>query len=249
MQLVPVLIADDDSAMRGILKRIIEKSGGFQLVGEAADGERLLQLYDDLHPALVILDVEMPGKTGVACARVIQDTDPGCMLIFATAHEQYMADAFQVYAFDYLLKPFKIERALKTLDRVKLLYSQKESRAIAEPAKPTAMSGERIMLKHREGVRFLDTSDILLIQREDRATVLYTRDGNRYVTGDSLADMASRLNPAMFFRCHKSYIVNLHQIDEILPYGRWTYTLRLRGIKQDALITQEKYEELSRMFP
>ena len=104
------------------------------------------------------------------------------------------------------------------------------------------------MLHHREGVTFINMEDIVLVQREDRATVIYTRDGGRYVTGDSLAETEARLDPAVFFRCHKSYIINLNHISNITPYGRWTYIVRLSGITQDALITHEKYEELEQLF-
>ena len=91
-------------------------------------------------------------------------------------------------------------------------------------------------------------SDILLVQRENRSTVIYTMGGGRYETSDSLGETESRLDPNVFFRCHKSYIINLNQIDSITPYGRWTYVVRLHGTKQDALITHEKYEELERLF-
>lgn len=104
------------------------------------------------------------------------------------------------------------------------------------------------MLRHREGVSFVDLEKILLVQREERSTVLYTTDGERYVTGDTLTEMEERLPKDAFFRCHKSYIINLSHIKDITPYGRWTYVVRLEGTKHDALITHEKYEELERMF-
>ena len=97
-------------------------------------------------------------------------------------------------------------------------------------------------------VSFIDLNDVLLVQREDRATVLYTLDDGRFVTGDSLAEMEERLPLNVFFRCHKSYIINLNHIKDITPYGRWTYVVRLQGTKHDALITHEKYEELEQMF-
>ena len=104
------------------------------------------------------------------------------------------------------------------------------------------------MLRHKEGVSFINMNDILLVQREERSTVIYTAGGGRYVTGDSLGETEARLDPAVFFRCHKSYIINLNQISNITPYGRWTYVVRLNGTSHDALITHEKYEELERMF-
>ncbi|MEG1777326.1 MAG: LytTR family DNA-binding domain-containing protein, partial [Clostridia bacterium] len=106
----------------------------------------------------------------------------------------------------------------------------------------------RLMLHHREGISFIDLKDILLVQREERTTVLYTVNDGRYVTGDTLAEMEERLHSEAFFRCHKSYIINLNHIKDITPYGRWTYVVRLEGIKHDALITHEKYEELEQLF-
>mgnify|MGYP003410688425 CR=1 FL=1 len=104
------------------------------------------------------------------------------------------------------------------------------------------------MLRHREGVTFVNLKDILLVQREDRSTVLYTANNDRYVTNDTLSEMEEKLPSDAFFRCHKSYIINLNHIKDITPYGRWTYVVRLEGTQQDALITHEKYEELERMF-
>ena len=117
MEPIRALIADDDAGMRLLMRKLLEKSGGFVLCGEASDGAELLALAAEHRPQLVLLDVEMPGVSGVDCARELQDSDPHTILIFATAHDKYMADAFEVYAFDYLLKPFKAERALATLER------------------------------------------------------------------------------------------------------------------------------------
>ena len=250
MDNIRVLIADDNEAMRLIERKMIGKVEGFTLVGEAKDGLECIEMVERLRPQIVFLDVEMPGKTGVEAARIIQDMDPSIILIFATAHDEYMGDAFEVYAFDYLVKPFKVERVLKTLENARDRLSPERNEAplphhaAQSPAKPAG----RMMLHHREGVTFINMEDIVLVQREDRATVIYTRDGGRYVTGDSLAETEARLDPAVFFRCHKSYIINLNHISNITPYGRWTYVVRLSGITQDALITHEKYEELEQLF-
>ncbi len=248
MEPIRALIADDDAGMRLLMRKLLEKSGGFVLCGEASDGAELLALAAEHRPQLVLLDVEMPGVSGVDCARELQDSDPHTILIFATAHDKYMADAFEVYAFDYLLKPFKAERALATLERAKsVLRTREDAAQSAKPVEPRPQSG-RILLKHRDGVSVINMEDILLVQREERATVLYTVNDGRYVTGDSLADIEARLDPALFMRCHKSYIINLSHVDSISPYGRWTYVVKLRGTRRDALITHEKYEELEKLF-
>ena len=244
-----VLIADDAAGMRDILRRMIEKADGFEVVAQAENGQEALEMTERHRPHVVFLDVEMPGATGIECARIIQDMDPGTIIIFATAHESYMGDAFEVYAFDYLLKPFKLERVAKTLERAatRLLAGQEMPVETALPTPQINITG-RLMLHHRGGVSVLDLKDILLIQREDRATVLYTVGEGRYVTADTLGEMEERLEKTSFFRCHKSYIINLNHIKDITPYGRWTYVVRLHGTKHDALITHERYEKLQKMF-
>ena len=247
MNPIRILIADDDPGMRTVMRKLAERAEGYELVGEAGDGERLLELYEETRPDVVLMDVEMPGMTGIECAKVIQDRNPRTVLVFATAHEQYMRSAFEVYAFDYLVKPFRLERALNTLSLIReRLTAQSPAPEPVRPH-PTAASG-RLMLKHREGLSFLDIPSILLIQREERASVLYLSDGSRYVTSDSLSELEQRLPEEMFFRCHKSYIVNLNHIDSIAPYGRWTYIVKLRGTDRDALITHERFEALQSLF-
>ena len=240
MNPIRIAIADDDEGMRLVMRKIVERAEGCELVGEAQNGEEMLALYDREQPDAVILDVEMPQMDGIACAKALQDRNPLLVIIFATAHEQYMGDAFEVYAFDYLLKPFKVDRALKTLQRVRMRLQGKSD--APEPAPVPTPSPVR------EGLSFIDLSTLLIVQREDRMTVLYCENDQRCVTAESLSDLDERLPDDMFFRTHKSYIVNLNRIESITPYGRWTYVVKLRGTRRDALITHEKYEELEKLF-
>lgn len=247
--LISVLIADDDPGMRMILRKKIQTTDGFFVIGEATDGDEAMALYDKVNPQVVFLDVDMPGKTGVECARLIQDQNPACILIFATGHEEYMGEAFEVYAFDYLVKPFKLDRLEQTLARIyDRLHRVRLSPLTPSPAPAAVSSAGRLMLRHKEGVTFVNVEDILLVQREDRATVIYTENNGRYVLSENLSETEARLDPEIFFRCHKSYIINLRHIRNITPYGRWTYVVQLEGTDHDALITHDKYEELEKKF-
>ena len=247
MDTIRILIADDDPGMRTVMRKIVEKAEGYTLAGEAEDGNRLLELYGETLPDVVLMDVEMPGLSGVECAKVIQDRNPRTVLVFATAHEEYMRSAFEVYAFDYLVKPFRTERALNTLALIReRLTSQPAPQESLRPTRTTVAG--RLMLKHNDGHSYLAIPSILLIQREERSSVLYLTDGSRYVTSDALSELEQRLPGDMFFRCHKSYIVNLNHIDSIAPYGRWTYIVKLRGTNRDALITHERFEALQKLF-
>lgn len=251
---IRVLIADDEPGMRLILKKVVEKEDGFELCGEAESGPELIQSFEQERPQVCFLDVEMPGLSGLECAKIIQDMEPRTILIFATAHDDYMAQAFELYAFDYLIKPFKLDRIHQTMGRIREVIREQtgeETRTTAvskHEHKPEIRANGRIMLRHKDGVNFISEKDILLVQRENRSTVLYATEGRRFETSDSLGDVEARLNPQVFFRCHKSYIINLDAIDTITPYGRWTYVVHLLGTDQDALITHDKYEELEKMF-
>ena len=252
MNPIRILIADDDAGMRLVMRRLAEKAEGYELVGEAEDGEKLIELYDALRPEVVLMDVEMPGMTGIECARAIQDRDPRTVLVFATAHEEDMASAFEVYAFDYLVKPFRVERAMQTLERIRdrLRGGAPEPMDVPERKEPRSpeMVSDRMMLKHRDGISFIDIPQIAMVMRENRATILLMRDGTRYVVSDGMAELDERLPDELFFRTHKSYIVNLNLIESIAPYGRWTYVVKLKGLKDDALITHERFEELQKRF-
>ena len=245
---IRILIADDDDGMRLIMRRFVEKAGGFQIVGEAKDGRELIRLNEQTHPQVILLDVEMPVMTGVECARIIQDINPKTILVFDTAHEKYMGDAFEVYAFDYLLKPFREQRVMKTLALIRSRLAEEAEERAVKPETPRNVAPRKLMLRHKEVVSFVDMEDILLIQREERSTVLYLAGGERLVTSDSLSELDERLPDDMFFRTHKSYVVGLRHIDSITPYGRWTYVVKLRGTTHDALVTAERLEILQKMF-
>ncbi len=245
---IRVLIADDDIGMRLVMRKYIDKAGGYEIIGEACDGRELIEMNEKLHPQVIILDVEMPVLTGVECAKLIQDMNPKTILIFATAHEKYMGDAFEVYAFDYLLKPFKSDRVMKTLAMVRQRLGAVESAAIQSVPNVQPRSPRKLMLRHRDGVSLVDMEDILLVQREERSTVIYISGGERLVTSESLSEIDERLPDDMFFRTHKSYVVGLNHIVSITPYGRWTHIIQLRGTDRDALITSERLEELQKMF-
>lgn len=241
-----VLIIDDDEGMRLVLRKIINKTEGFELVGEAESGETGLSLAETLLPNIVFLDIEMPGMSGIECAKKIIDIAPKTFIIFVTAHENYMSEAFELYASDYLIKPFKIDRILTTLKRIKDIYLNKDASIL----KKTPYNNEnlaKLIIKNKESTSFIDCKDILFIERENRSTIIHTID-ERLVSSESLSEIEERLDKSLFFRSHKSYIINLSMISKIYPYGRWTYTVKLKNTDKDALLTHDNYEYLEKLF-
>jgi len=245
---IRVAIADADEQTRMAEARLIALAEETDLVCEAADSETLLRQVEEKRPHVVLLDSNLPGVGASECARMIHDIDPSVILVF-TVSEGDTLDAVELDGFDCLAKPFVTERALETMRRVReSLRTVREGPGEAVPPLHIRPNGQRLMLRHKDGVAFVDQNDILLVQREDRSTVIYAEGGARYVVQETLSEMDERLSDAIFFRCHKGYIVNLNKISAMEPYGRWTYVIKLVGTRQTALITHEKFEELARMF-
>lgn len=246
-----VLIIDDDEGMRLVLRKIIGKTEGFELVGEAGSGEAGLELVESLSPHIVFLDVEMPGMGGIECAKKITEISPKTFIIFATAHENYMSDAFEVYASDYLIKPFKVDRIRTTLERIRDIFSNREEDEDHGLKKAPPASGRdglaKLVIKSKEGISFIDCKDIIFIERENRNTIIHTTD-EKIVTSEGLSEIEEHMDKALFFRSHKSYIINLSMIYKIYPYGRWTYTVKLKNTQKDALLTHDRYEYLEKLF-
>ncbi|ADL53065.1 LytR/AlgR family response regulator transcription factor [Clostridium cellulovorans] len=243
---IKVLIVDDEQGMRTIIKKVLTKSGGFEVIGDTDNGEEAISIFKEHRPEVVFFDIEMPGFNGIDCAKILTDIDPKTIVIFATAHQEYMSDAFQLYAFDYLIKPFKIERILQTLDRIKSLNRPSNNDGIDKIIKHEK-GLDKLMIKSKEGISFVDTTEIVLIQREDSSTVIYTKTDS-FTTSISLSEIEEKLEHPQFFRSHKSYIINLSLITKIYPYGRWTYVVKLKNTEKDALLTHEKYEEIKKLF-
>lgn len=240
------MIADDDDGMRLVLKKAIEKLEGFKVVSEAKDGEMALRLAEELMPDIIFMDVEMPVFSGVECAKKVMDINPKTIIIFATGHEEYMPEAFELYAFDYMIKPFRIDRIHQTLDRIICLRQQDRDYSLSQkPALKNTIG--KLLIKNKEGISLVDMADIILVQRENRSTVIYTQD-ERFVTSESLSELEERLDKSIFFRSHKSHIINLLMIQKIFPYGRWTYSVKLKNTDMDALLTHDKYDELQKIF-
>lgn len=244
--LMKILIADDEAGMRLVLRKAIEKNDGFEIVGEAEDGITALSLVELKRPQIIFMDVEMPGLTGIECARKVLDINPRTMIIFATAHEEYMPEAFELYAFDYMIKPFKIERINQTLARIRNLDHEQEASLVSRTIR-YEKGMDKLIIRNKDGISFVDMKEIILVQREERSTVIYTANG-RYVTSDGLSELEERLDRDVFLRCHKSYIINLTMVYKISPYGRWTYIVKLKNTVKDALMTHDKYEELEMLF-
>ncbi|KJR44433.1 Autolysis response regulater LytR [Desulfosporosinus sp. I2] len=244
--LLKVLIVEDDTNMRLILKRALIGINEVQVVGEAENGTEAVDLANKLEPNVIIMDVELPGKNGFEASKEILDIIPDVFLIYATGHPDYMPEAFEVYAVDYLLKPYKMERLIQTITKIQKLVEMRQRSTLKNGKQIT----EPICIQHKVAVRnerylsLIDTNIIVFINREKRKTIIHTDDGKKIMTNDSLDTLEKRTGVGSFMRTHRSYLVNLDKVVEIQPWSRSNYLVVFGKLKEVAYITEERYKEL-----
>ena len=241
MAALRALVVDDEQLAREELCFLLGQSGDVEIVGEAGDGVGALRLAGDLHPDVLFLDVQMPGLTGFEVARRLMEADVLPQLVFVTAFDQYAIDAFSVNAVDYLLKPVDAERLDQTLDRVRRrLASEHAARLTLAPADlekvieaVQARRGRRDQLAIRVNERFVlvQADEVIHASVVDDAIVVVTNLVSGTSNYRTLDELQTRLDPAMFWRVHRSHLVNITKIKEIVPWFSRNYLLRMKDTK------------------
>ena len=253
--MLKVMVVEDDKEIRRILKKMIEKQDGFEVVSDCGDFASAITDFSQYRPEVVFMDIDLNGASGMDCAKVMTELDPKVKIIFATAHSEFMANAFEIYAFDYLVKPFNMARVEKTLSRISAMTKAPDPARIqllAEESEESTVresehSKDKLLIKGKDQLIFVDKKDIILVERIDGNTLITTAD-EVYRTSSSLGSIEEKLDEKEFMRCHKSYIINLSMISKIEVYGRWTYTVSLKNTNSTALMTAQKYEDVKKLY-
>ncbi len=223
------LIVDDEPLARERLLGMLRKETSVEVVGECGNGTEAIATIKSTPLDLVFLDMQMPGCDGLqVLARIPEENRPG--IIFATAHERFALDAFEVQAIDYLLKPFDRER-LQTALRRALEFHRLRRMGMADspPSDPAvvASKNERITVKTDGRLVFLQPEEIIRVEAADNYVVLHLITG-RLMVRETMAAIEARLGTVSFVRVNRSAIVHLDQIKEIQPAMHGDYTVLLR---------------------
>jgi DNA-binding LytR/AlgR family response regulator len=250
---VKALIVDDEKPAREELQWLLEQCEDVEVAGQAASAEGardFLDRGDAGEVDLVFLDINMPGVDGMRLAELLHEkpADERPMVIFVTAYDDHAVDAFEVDAVDYLLKPVRLERLQKALERARGRLSDPPEPAAAAPAAQNR-SLERISVEDRGVYRVVPIDDILFFEAEDGIVVAATRE-DRFITDFSLKFLEDNLSADKFFRCHRSYIVRLDAIESIAPWGAGTYRLILsRDEDLGVPLSRSRASELKSLIP
>jgi len=243
--MLKVIIAEDDPAMRLILRRVIEEISGLEIVAEAEDGAQLVYLADELMPDVVFLDISMPIMSGIEAARKIFAINPDTSIVFVTAYDNYTHEAFEVYAFDYLVKPFNLDRIRQTIARIKEVKAK--GRESGNYAANVQDRPHKLALKSSDRQVLVSIQDIIFITRSDRQTIINTTKGTA-TTYEPLQSLYEKLKGDNFFRCHKGYVINVDMVEQILPWGKKAYLVKFAYTSETALMTRERAKEFQERY-
>jgi two-component system LytT family response regulator len=223
-----ILIVDDEAPARERLKRLLADIEGVEIIGEAEDGPQAVEFIEQKHPDLVLLDIQMPGLDGFGVIEALGEPPP---IVFVTAYDEYAIRAFEVNALDYLLKPFSKERLEKAIHRAQEAQAEGQdlTSRLAPLLESLASQGHyltRLAVRDRDRIRVLTVDEVDWFGVENEQTFVHV--GNEaHPIRRTLADLEMRLDPARFFRAHRSAIVNLDRVKEIIPWFKSSHKLRL----------------------
>jgi len=248
---IRTLIVDDESLARERLRSMLATDPAIEIIAECYNGRDAIEAINLHSPDLVFLDVEMPGIDGFGVLEALQpDRIP--TIIFVTAYDQYAVRAFEVYALDYLLKPFDQERFDKALDRAKTQISSARSDALSqrilsalEEIKTRPVHLERLVIKMNGHVFFIKAEEIDWLEAEGNYVRLHAGKES-YLLRDTISALESQLDPKKFIRVHRSAIVNIDRITELQPWFHGEYRIILtEGVQLTLSRTyREKLHEL-----
>jgi len=240
------VLVDDEQLAREELGFLLGQVGGIEIIGEADNGPDAVETIDRLQPDLVFLDVQMPGLTGFEVARRLLDRDGVAQIVFVTAFDQRAIEAFEVNAVDYLLKPVDAARLDTAVQRARRRIAAERQPGLADPAAALATDQlERLLqlVSERQGRRerlAIKVGDrLLLVQAEEIVHASLVDDAITIVTGQyagtsnyrTLDELQTRLDSSIFWRVHRSHLVNINKIKEIVPWFSRNYILRMKDEK------------------
>ena len=239
-----LIIVDDESPARERLRSMLVEAGGFEIAGEAANGEQALDLVDRLEPDIVLLDVRMPGIDGLEVARHLATLPEPPAVIFTTAFDEYALQAFESEAVAYLLKPIRAEKlqaALAKAARLTRPQLQQIANAARAPDRRT-----HIGVRGRDGLKLIPLDDVLCFQADQKYTTVRHAKGEDLIE-DSLKTLEEEFSPA-FLRVHRNALVNTKYLERIARDSTGQHFVHLRGMAESLEVSRRMAGDLKDRF-
>ncbi|WP_314143988.1 LytTR family DNA-binding domain-containing protein [Buttiauxella noackiae] len=234
-----VLIVEDEVLAQQELNWLIKEHSQMEVVGIFDDGMDVLKYLQHHEVDAIFLDINIPSLDGVLLAQNISKFAHKPFIVFITAWKEHAVEAFELEAFDYILKPYQESRIIGMLQKLEAAYQQQNTPASGNTTNREALT---INLVKDERIIVTDINDIYYAEAHEKMTFVYTRR-EAYVMPMNITEFCNRLPESHFFRCHRSYCVNLSKIREIEPWFNNTYILRLRDLDFQVPVSRSKVKE------
>ena len=225
------VVVDDEQLACDELSYLLKDFPEIEVIATGSNGLQAVDLIEKLEPELVFLDVQMPGLDGTGVVRRLREKelDPP-HFIFVTAHDHYAVEAFRLEAMDYLLKPVDKGRLAETIERARRIIQEK--RAPLEPppstVKPSSAPQRTKLLVRSNSRHFIvDANDLIYATIDNGLITLVTANLEGHSTYRTIEDLQANLDRELFWRVHRSYLVNINRIKEVVPWFKSSYQLRM----------------------
>ncbi|WP_339844750.1 LytTR family DNA-binding domain-containing protein [Paenibacillus sp. FSL W7-1088] len=265
------LIVEDEIPASEELNYLIQEHSQIEVVDCLEDGLDVLKFLQEQEVDVIFLDINIPSLDGMMLAHHIGKFASKPYIVFTTAYKEHAAEAFELEAFDYILKPYDEKRIAAMLHKLETAFKRDHEQEERErgsddgQAHNTAQANDewsashmqaresntqterRINLLRNDNIIVTDTADIYYAEAQEKVTKVYTKNGE-FTMPVSISDFHGRLPQETFFRCHRSYVVNLSQIREIVPWFNNTYLLRLRDLEAEVPVSRGKVKEFRQLM-
>jgi two-component system LytT family response regulator/two-component system response regulator LytT len=244
------LVVDDEKLACDELSFLLRDFPEVDVIATGSNGLEAVDLIRRLEPELVFLDVNMPGLDGLGVVRSLKESDALLPhFIFVTAYDQFAVEAFRLEAMDYLLKPVEKGRLAETIDRARRVIQEK--RPPEPPAARTAPAVVRTKLLVRANNRqfIVDANDVIYATIDDGLITLVTTQLEGHSNYRTIEDLQASLDRDMFWRVHRSYLVNINRIKEVVPWFKSSYQLRMDDKKHTEVpVSRVQTKRLRELF-
>jgi len=274
---ISALIIDDEQLARDELKYLLDLVGGVDVVAQGTNGIQAVELIEEHRPDLVFLDVQMPGLDGFAVIQRLLDrnrklaaagreAEPLPQIVFATAYDQYAVRAFDVNAVDYLLKPFDRTRVQQAVERVRgRIPAEAANGGATTPEKPIesqldallrllnrpqgAPQPAKLIVQAQSRLLLIDQAEICYAAIDDGVIRVATQSFEGHSKCRTLEELLELLDPALFWRAHRGFVVNINHIREVVPWFKSSYQLRMNDKRQTEIpVSRAQTRRLRELF-
>ena len=223
------VVVDDEQLACDELSYLLNDFPEVEVIATGSNGLQALELIQKLEPELVFLDVNMPGLDGMGVIRRLREKEIDLPhFIFVTAYDQYAVEAFRLEAMDYLLKPVDRSRLAETIERARrVLQEKKPVEAPAAATKPAPAPRTKILVRSNNRNFIVDANDVIYATIDNGLITLFTTNIEGQSNYRTIEDLQANLDRDMFWRVHRSYLVNINRIKEVVPWFKSSYQLRM----------------------